>query len=141
MLVTAKNRVAVRIGGKEYTLIGLESDDYIQKVASYIDKKLVEVQKKNPKLNSSMIAVLTAVNVADEFFKAVETEVAATEKLDKNMDEIDKLKLQLAQLTREVDLLNDKNSSLAKEVARKDMEFCEYKSSYERLPKVKFYSK
>ena len=137
----AKNKVSVRINGKEYTLVGLESDDYLKKVASYIDKKLLEVQKKNPKLSTSMIAVLTSVNVADDFFKASENEAAAIEKMEKNSDEMDRLKMQLAQLTREVEILIDKNTSLEKEVARKEIEFCEYKSNYERLPKVKFYSK
>jgi cell division protein ZapA len=139
--VTFKNKVAVKISGKEYTLVGIESDDYMLKVASYIDKKFSEFHKKNPNLNSSMVAVLTSVNIADELFKAVDSEARAIEKIDKYSNEMDRLKLQLSQMTKEIELLNEKNSSLAKDLERKDLELGEYKSSYDIHPKVKFYSK
>ena len=37
--MTVKNKVYVRIAGKDYTLMGVESDEYIQKIGMYIDKK------------------------------------------------------------------------------------------------------
>jgi cell division protein ZapA len=37
--MTPKNKVNVRIAGKDYTLVGTESDEYIQKVGLYIDKR------------------------------------------------------------------------------------------------------
>lgn len=132
--MTAKNKVAVKIGGKDYTLVGLESGEYIHQLASYIDKKLIQVQKINPKLSTSMVAVLTSVNVADDYFKSVQTEAAAIEKLDQADEEIQKLRLQLSQLSREIEILNEKNVSMA-------MELGEFKLRYERTPKVRFYSK
>jgi len=59
-----KNKVEVRIAGKDYTLVGCESEEYIQKVALYIDKKMTEIMRMNNKLSTSMASVLTAVNVA-----------------------------------------------------------------------------
>ena len=42
----SKNDVDVLINGRKYTLCGFESADYIQKVATYINSKLSEFQKK-----------------------------------------------------------------------------------------------
>ena len=34
-----KNEVEVLIGGEKYTICGYESDDYLQKIATYINRK------------------------------------------------------------------------------------------------------
>jgi len=69
MNVPQKNKVEVMIGGQEYTLTGVEAYDYMQKVASYIDEKMEDITRMNCRLSTSDAAVLTAVNVADDFFK------------------------------------------------------------------------
>lgn len=67
-----KRSTRVRISGREYTLTGYETEEYMQKVASYVDKKMNEIRQKCFNLDSSMIAVLTAVNIADENLKLYE---------------------------------------------------------------------
>ena len=69
-----KNRVEVRIAGKDYRIRGVESDEYLQKIALYVDKKMSEIMKKDNKLSTSMVAVLTALNVADDYLKTRESE-------------------------------------------------------------------
>ena len=64
-----KNKVIVRIGGREYAMRGAESEEYIHKVAIYVDKKMQEISAKQPPLSISMLAVLTAINLADEVIK------------------------------------------------------------------------
>ena len=39
--MSSKNRAEVLIDGKIYTLSGYESEEYLQKVATYINSKLV----------------------------------------------------------------------------------------------------
>ena len=68
--MSGKNKVQVRIAGNEYILRGNESAEYMQKVALYVDTKTDEIMKANHTLSTSMASVLTAVNIADEFFKA-----------------------------------------------------------------------
>ncbi len=70
--VADKNKVNVRIAGKDYTLVGNETEEYIQKVALYVDKKLNTIMNQNSKLSTSMASVLTAINIADDYFKACE---------------------------------------------------------------------
>ena len=67
-----KNKIEVLIGGKVYTLVGIESDEYMQRIALYIDKKMNEIRKTDlsKKLSTNAIAILTSINVADDLFKA-----------------------------------------------------------------------
>lgn len=66
------NKVFIRICGKDYAIVGQESDEYIQKVALYIDKKMNEITKNNTKLSTAQTAVLTSINAADDYFKTLE---------------------------------------------------------------------
>ena len=62
-------KTLVRIGGRDYMMRGFESEEYIHKVAIYVDKKMAEITKCQPNLSTSMIMVLTATNLADEVIK------------------------------------------------------------------------
>lgn len=63
------NRLTVKINGMEYTLKGEEKEEYLLKLASYVDKKLKSIMDINPRLDTTSAAVLTAVNTIDEVFK------------------------------------------------------------------------
>lgn len=61
-----KTRTVVRIAGQEYTLMAELPEDYIHKVAIYVDKKMSEVSRRRSDLSTAMVAVMAAVNIADE---------------------------------------------------------------------------
>lgn len=63
------NIITVRINGLEYNLKGEEKEEYLQKVAAYVDRKLKTIMDNNPRLNISSASVLTAVNAVDDLFK------------------------------------------------------------------------
>ncbi|MFW0861520.1 MAG: cell division protein ZapA [Dethiobacter sp.] len=63
-----KNRVHVKIYGEEYTMRGSASPDYMKRAAHYVDEKMRQIGQANTRLGISRIAVLTAVNLADELF-------------------------------------------------------------------------
>jgi len=71
-VMSEKNRSTVRIGGIEYTFSAEVSEEYIHKVALYVDKKMNVIQKERNNLSTAMIAVLAAVNITNELFKAQE---------------------------------------------------------------------
>ena len=62
----------VIIGGKVLTMSGHESEEYMQKVASYINNKLNEYNKldnfKRQPIDTQHI--LLEINIADDYFKA-----------------------------------------------------------------------
>jgi len=47
-----------------------ESDEkYVQRVADYVNKKLFDIQEKTKSVSSLNVALLAALNIADDFFK------------------------------------------------------------------------
>ncbi|HEX3011142.1 MAG TPA: cell division protein ZapA [Syntrophomonadaceae bacterium] len=66
------NKVTVEIFNEEYVVKGDENPEYIQMLASYIDRRMKMIQQRNPNLTNTKIAVLTAINLADELNKLQE---------------------------------------------------------------------
>lgn len=64
-----KIKTVVRIGGQEYRLSGYESEEYMHRVAIYVDRKMNEIAKQFTDLSTAMIAVLAALNIADELIR------------------------------------------------------------------------
>jgi len=64
-----QNKLSVKINGYEYTLTSEESREYMLGVADLVDKKMQQISKMNPGLNNSMTAVLTALNLADDYIR------------------------------------------------------------------------
>ena len=86
--MSSRTDTEVIIGGKIFTLSGYESEEYLQRVASYINNKQDEYSKldgfrKQPLDTQS---VLMQLNIADDYFKAkkqislLEEELSAKEK-------------------------------------------------------------
>jgi cell division protein ZapA len=67
-----KHRVIVSIFGKEYSLVSEVDPEYIHRTASYLDSKMREVSENYPNIPETRIAVLAALNIADELFRARE---------------------------------------------------------------------
>lgn len=70
--MNTKNDVEVVIDGKQYTLSGYESSEYLQKIAMHINDKLSELREQDgyTKLDSDVKNILLAINLADDFYKA-----------------------------------------------------------------------
>lgn len=136
--MTVKNKVEVKIAGKDYTLVGTESDVYIQKVALYVDKKMNEIMKANSKLSTSLAAVLTAVNIADDYFKAHDSEASLKNELKSITEELDILKEEKKRLTMENSSLSNKNTSLQLELAKREAELREVRNSLDKIQNQKY---
>ncbi|WP_425331151.1 cell division protein ZapA [Jeotgalibacillus proteolyticus] len=67
-----KNRISVDIYGQSYSIVGSESTSHIRLVASMVDDKMREISSKNPSLDISKLAVLTAVNAVHDYLKQAE---------------------------------------------------------------------
>ncbi len=86
--MAVKTDTEVIIGGKVLTLSGYESEEYLQKVASYINNKIAEYNKIDSFRRQSLEKqnVLLQLNIADDYFKAkkqvsvLEEEIQAKEK-------------------------------------------------------------
>ncbi|MDR0963297.1 MAG: cell division protein ZapA [Clostridium sp.] len=86
--MSSKTDTEVIIGGKVFTLSGYESEEYLQRVASYINNKVNEYGKVDSFRRQPMDtqSVLLQLNIADDYFKAknqinsLEEEIQAREK-------------------------------------------------------------
>ena len=70
--MAVKNTAQVVIGGKIITLGGYESEEYFQKVASYINNKMSELSEMPGYSRQPMETkhTLLSLNVTDDYFKA-----------------------------------------------------------------------
>ncbi|MGI6647941.1 MAG: cell division protein ZapA [Bacillota bacterium] len=59
-------RVAVKIYGEEYVVRGTSSREHILKIAAQVDEKMSLISRRNPNLSPKKLAILTALNIADE---------------------------------------------------------------------------
>jgi cell division protein ZapA len=65
-------RVETRIYDNDYVITGEASEDYINRVSGYVDSRMKELSRAFPEASSTKLAILTAVNIADEFFQLKE---------------------------------------------------------------------
>ena len=65
-------KVTVKIFGEDYTIRGTEESEYIEKLAGIVDDQMQELYQKNPTLGISRLAILTALNLADQMEKLQE---------------------------------------------------------------------
>lgn len=61
--------VRVQIFGEEHIIKGQASQEYIENLASLVDRRLDEVQRMNPLLPRHRVAILVAINLANELEK------------------------------------------------------------------------
>lgn len=86
--MSEKTSAEVIIGGKVYTLSGYEGEEYLQRVATYINNKINEFNgmEELRRFPSDMKATLLQLNIADDYFKAK----AQVEKLEQEIEQKDK---------------------------------------------------
>jgi cell division protein ZapA len=62
--------IEIEIFGQKYKIRvkGEEDEKYISSLTSYVDQKMREVALKSKSVDSIKIAVLAALNIADEYF-------------------------------------------------------------------------
>nr|WP_263325500.1 cell division protein ZapA [Neobacillus sp. Marseille-Q6967] len=81
-----KNRTPVDIYGQQYVILGTESPSHIRYVASLVDDKMREIGLRNPSLDVSKLAVLTAVNAVNDYIKIKEQLERLQSELKKEKD-------------------------------------------------------
>jgi cell division protein ZapA len=133
-----KTKVDVLIAGKTYTISGYESDEYIQRVGLYVDRKMGEVLRGNNTLSTSIAAVLTAINIADDYHKARENELEFKKDVITSKHEIDRLLSENTAFEEKNRELAEKNNNMQIEIAKREAELAEIRSNFS-APREKRY--
>lgn len=128
--MAVKNTTQVLIGGKIVTLSGYESEEYLQKVANYMNNKLTELGQI-PGYNRQTLETrhtLLSLNIADDYFKAKRQAEMYEEELEAKDREMYDLKHDL--INGQVELDKEKKSQ-----AEKDRQIAELQAKVDELEK------
>ena len=106
---TKKSTVVV-IDKKEYNLSGFEEEDYLQRVAAYINQKITEMNQQDSykRIPQDMKNLMLNLNLADDYFKAKEQAGSSSDKFSDLEKEIFDLKHQLVDAQMQLDDANTK---------------------------------
>ena len=134
------NKVKIRIYGQEYTIVGERSQDEIIKAAQYVDERMQFIGRNSNLGSTTSLAVLSAVNIADEIF-SIKEELEQLRTLNaqleadakKYVDLWDDAKKNVIQYRNEIEDLRKKASddSQLREIQRR---YKELESSFFDLP-------
>ena len=91
--MASKNATQVLIGGKIYTLSGYESEEYLQRIAGYLNSKIGELKSLEgyARMTPELKSLLFNLNTADDYFKLKERSDQLSQQLtakDKELYEI-----------------------------------------------------
>jgi len=78
-----KNTEMVEIFGQDYKIKGVGDPEYIHMIAGYIDVKMREIAHSSGIMSQSRIAILAALNIADELFQEREKGVKRQKEFEK----------------------------------------------------------
>ena len=106
---TKKSTVVV-IDKKEYNLSGFEEEEYLQRVAAYINQKITEMNQQDSykRIPQDMKNLMLNLNLADDYFKAKEQAGSSSDKFSDLEKEIFDLKHQLVDAQMQLDDANTK---------------------------------
>ena len=132
--------VAVTIFGHNYVVAGDKEKEEIEKVAEYVDNKMHMISKIGGQIGVGTVGTLTALNIADEYFDAlnqIEKLKAENDKLEREADhyakKLDDLKKSYAQSKENMDKLMknqmQSKSGDADKVAELEQKCNEYEST------------
>ena len=108
--MAVKNTAKVVIGGKIVTLGGYESEEYFQKVASYMNKKIAELSEVPGYSRQPMETkhTLLSLNISDDYFKAKKQAEIFEQYLQQKDQEMYELKHELISLRMQIEEVQKK---------------------------------
>ena len=77
-----KKALEVEILGQKITISSDAEEDYMLKVANYVNDKMQELIQASKPVAKSNVAMLAALNIADEFHRLQNTHDAMVHRLD-----------------------------------------------------------
>ena len=130
-MASSKNFTEVLIGGKVFTLSGFESEEYLQKVSTYLNHKIDECSSSEGYRNQSAEtrSVLLALNIAYDYFKArkqggtLESDIEAKDKEMYDLKhELISVQIKLENADKALDKLKEENKELQMKIVQLETE-------------------
>lgn len=130
-MATSRNSTEVLIGGKVITLSGFESEEYLQRISTYLNHKIAEctsIEGYN-RQTSETRSTLLALNIADDYFKAKKQGAVLENDVQQKDKEMYDLKHEListqirsSNLEQEIERLKEENQQLQMQIVKLETE-------------------
>ena len=78
-----KNLVRVEILGREYTVKSDEGEERVKRIAEYVNEKLKRISDRTKTVSTLNVAILAAMDIANEYFEILEGHSNLTQKVEK----------------------------------------------------------
>ena len=123
-MASSKNFTEVLIGGKVFTLSGFESEEYLQKVSTYLNHKIDECSSSEGyrKQSAETRSVLLALNIADDYFKARKQGEAKDKEMYDLKHELISVQIKLENADKALDKLKEENKELQMKIVQLETE-------------------
>jgi cell division protein ZapA len=88
--------VEIKVFGQTFSVKTDAEEDHLQAVAQYVNEKMEEVLKKTRSVSTLNVAILTALNIADDLLKEKEQRKALVKEVEvKSKDLVDKINMRM----------------------------------------------
>jgi cell division protein ZapA len=83
--------IHIEVHGQRYPIRTTLDARYVQELAAYVDRKMRAASDASPGTDVVGLAVLTALNIADEYFRARDQRSSETENLTSRASELERI--------------------------------------------------
>src|SRR5947207_13166331 len=84
-----KHVMYVQIMGRDYPIEANTGDDlYVNRLAQYVEERMKEIKEESNGVDSYKLAVMAAMNIADEFFRLKDTKGSNSHAVETKADEL-----------------------------------------------------
>lgn len=83
--------ISVEIAGQRYPIRSALDERYVAELAAYVERKMHIASDSAPSSDTLGLAILVALNIADEYFRARDTQSAAHGRLNERALRLEQL--------------------------------------------------
>jgi len=99
--------VEIKVFGQTYTVKTEAEENYIQEVAKYVNEKMDEVLKKTKSVSTLNVAILTALNIADDLLKEKRKRIALLQEIEaRSKNLVEKIDIKMGGMELEKTTIN-----------------------------------
>lgn len=118
-----KTKISVRIMEQDYVLVGHDEEkEYYLDLAQKVDSIMREIARSNNRYNVNMVAVLTALNLADALYKTQAQLVDTSDRLEALQSEMQKPFEELNGLNQELEAVKEQYTKTQSEYTKTQIE-------------------
>ena len=96
--MTEPRVIHIHVSGQRYPIRTTLPAAYVQELATYVDRKMAVAAEASPSSDAVGLAVLTALNIADEFFRVRDAQQDETDSITSRAEALERIVDQALQL-------------------------------------------